>query len=127
MGQSKPPRPTAIVVEDDDIQRDMIALMLEEGNFDVIQCEDGETAALALKARHASVLITDVKLTGRMTGVELARFARQRAPEMRVFVISGTPPADALPEGVTFFAKPVYPLALMIRQAMRADAVWHAR
>ena len=111
MGQSKPLRPTAIVVEDDDIQRDMIARATSG-------CEDGETAALALKARHASALITDVKLTGRMTSVELARLARHCAPKMRVFVISGAPPAAALPEGVTFFAKPVYPLALMIREAM---------
>ncbi|HSZ96819.1 MAG TPA: response regulator, partial [Bradyrhizobium sp.] len=30
MGQSKPFRPTALVVEDDPIQREMIVLLLEE-------------------------------------------------------------------------------------------------
>lgn len=52
MGQSKPHRPIAIVVEDDDIQREMLAMLLEDNNFEVLQCEDAETAALALKAKH---------------------------------------------------------------------------
>ena len=42
--QSEPFRGTAIVVEDDVIQRNMIALLLEERNFTVIPCEDAETA-----------------------------------------------------------------------------------
>ena len=49
MGQSKPFRPTAVVVEDDEIQRDMIAVLLEESEFEVIQCEDAETASLAIR------------------------------------------------------------------------------
>ena len=43
MGQSKPFRRTAIVVEDDAIHRDTIALLLEESDFEVIRCEDAET------------------------------------------------------------------------------------
>lgn len=113
MGQLKPIRRTALVVEDDAIQRDMIALLLEESDYRVIQCEDAETASLALKACHPSLLITDVGLTGRMSGVELARLARTNDPMMRVVVISGQPPTDALPDGVTFFTKPVYPVALL--------------
>ena len=113
MGLSKPFRRTAIVVEDDAVQRDMIALLLEESDFKVIQCEDAETASLALKACHPSLLITDVGLTGKMNGLELARLARTNDPMMRVVVISGQPPPDALPDGVTFFTKPVYPVALL--------------
>jgi two-component system, cell cycle response regulator CpdR len=93
MGQSKPFRQTAVVVEDDEIQRDMIALLLEESEFEVIQCEDAETASLAIKMRHPSFLITDVKLSGKMDGIQLAHFARQQQPKMRVVVISGHPQA----------------------------------
>jgi len=113
MGQAKPVRRTAVVVEDDDIQRDMIALLLEESDFDVIQCEDAETASAALRARHPALLITDINLTGRMNGIELAHLARQSDPKMRVVVISGKPPAGTLPEGVAFFAKPFYPTTLL--------------
>jgi DNA-binding NtrC family response regulator len=87
VGRSTPLRRTAIVVEDDTIQRDMIALLLEESDFQVIQCEDAETASLALKARHPSLLITDIKLTGKMNGIELAHFARMMDPALRVVVI----------------------------------------
>jgi DNA-binding NtrC family response regulator len=118
MGQSKPFRPTAVVVEDDEIQRDMIAMLLEESDFDVIQCEDAETASLAIKMRHPSFLITDISLSGKMDGVQLAHFARQQAPGMRVVVISGQAPASALPEGVRFMSKPFYPINLL-REAAR--------
>lgn len=113
MGQSKPFRPTALLVEDDPIQREMIALLLEETNYDVIQCEDAETAELALKNRHPALLVTDVALVGEMTGLDLVEYARSVNPSLRVIVMSGRPPAHALPDGVTFFAKPFYPVELI--------------
>ncbi|MBR0685372.1 response regulator [Bradyrhizobium manausense] len=113
MGQSKPIRPTAIVVEDDDIQREMLALLLEESNFDVLQCEDAETAALALKVRHPSLMVTDVNLVGKMDGVDLAHFAQQYNADMRIIVISGRPLPRPLPPGAKFFTKPVYPTVLL--------------
>ncbi|MBU6457641.1 MAG: response regulator [Bradyrhizobium sp.] len=118
MGRSKPFRATAVVVEDDAIQRDMIALLLEENEFEVIQCEDAETASLAIKMRHPLFLITDVRLSGKMDGVQLARFARQQHPSMRVVVISGQAPSSALPDGVRFLSKPFYPTTLL-REAAR--------
>lgn len=119
MGQSKPIRPTAIVVEDDDIQREMLALMLEERNFDVLQCEDAETATLALKMRHPSLIITDVNLVGKMDGVDLAHYARQHDAGVRIIVISGRPLPRPLPAGAKFFAKPVHPTALLAEAAQR--------
>ena len=113
MGQSKPFRPTALVVEDDPIQREIIALLLEETNYDVIQCEDAETAELALKNRHPALLVTDVTLVGDMTGIELVEMAREVNPALRVIVMSGKPLARTLPDGVTFFAKPFYPIELI--------------
>jgi two-component system, cell cycle response regulator CpdR len=113
MGQSKPFRPTALVVEDDPIQREMITLLLEETEYDVMQFEDAETAELALKNRRPALLITDVSLVGAMTGIELVERARKVNPSLRVIVMSGRTPANALPEGVTFFAKPFYPIELI--------------
>jgi two-component system cell cycle response regulator CpdR len=113
MGQSKPFRPTALVVEDDPIQREMIALLLQETDYDVIQCEDAETAELALKSRHPVLLVTDITLVGEMTGIELVECALRVDPSVRVIVMSGKPPARALPDGVTFFAKPFYPIELL--------------
>src|ERR1700753_3104019 len=107
MGQSKPMTTTALVVEDDEIQREMLTLLLEESDFEVIQCEDAETAALAIQMRHPSLLITDITLIGKMNGIELAHIAHQQNPDMRIIVISGDPPAvDQLPVGARFLSKP---------------------
>jgi CheY-like chemotaxis protein len=116
--RAEPFRRIAIVVEDDAIQRNMIALLLEERNFTVIPFDDAETAFLALYARHPSVLITDINLIGKMNGLELARLARMNDPMLRVVVMSGQHPEAALPDGVTFLSKPVCPAALM-REATR--------
>ncbi|QAU48380.1 response regulator [Bradyrhizobium guangzhouense] len=113
MGQSKPIRPTAIVVEDDDIQREMLTLLLEQSDFEVLQCEDAETAALALKARHPSLMVTDINLVGKMDGVDLAHLAQQQNANMRIIVISGRPLPRPLPPGAKFLTKPVYPTALL--------------
>ena len=120
MGQSKPLRATALVVEDDQMQRDMICLLLEESHFDVIECESAEAAELVLERAAGSLVLmmTDVQLAGNMDGVELAHIARKYNPEIEVIVTSGKPPHQELPDGVEFWAKPWAPLD-MIREAER--------
>ena len=93
MGQSKPFRATALIVEDDPMQREMICLLLEESDFDVIQCESAEAAELVLK-RHPENLVlmmTDVQLAGNMNGAELAHVAKKCNPDLDVIVTSGNP------------------------------------
>ena len=41
--------PVALVVEGDDMQRDMMATLLEEIEFSAIQCANAETAVSVLK------------------------------------------------------------------------------
>ena len=79
MAQSKPFRAAALIVEDDPLQREMISLLLEESDYDVIQCESAEAAELVLAKSGGALflLITDVNLAGPMDGVELAFIARQ--------------------------------------------------
>ncbi|XIA65119.1 response regulator [Bradyrhizobium sp. TZ2] len=120
MGQSKPFRATALVVEDDPMQRDMICLLLEESDVNVIECESAEAAELVLERAGGSLalLMTDVQLAGNMNGVELAHIARKYNPEMGVIVTSGKPLHDELPDGAKFWSKPWVPLDV-IREAER--------
>jgi CheY-like chemotaxis protein len=120
MGQSKPLRATALIVEDDPMQRDMICLLLEESEVDVIECESAEAAELVLERAADSLVLmmTDVQLAGNMDGVELAHIARKYNPEMGVIVTSGKPMHQELPDGVQFWAKPWAPLDV-IREAER--------
>ena len=120
MGPSKPSRATALIVEDDPMQRDMICLLLEESEVDVIECESAEAAELVLRRAAGSLvlMLTDVQLAGNMDGVELAHIARKYNPQLGVIVTSGRPLHQALPDGVQFWAKPWAPLDV-IREAER--------
>ena len=120
MGQSKPLRATALIVEDDPMQRDMICLLLEESDVDVIECESAEAAELVLErvGDRLVMMMTDVQLAGSMNGVELAHIARKYNPAIGVIVTSGRPLHQALPDGVQFWAKPWAPLDV-IREAER--------
>jgi CheY-like chemotaxis protein len=122
MGQSKPLRATALIVEDDAMQREMICLLLEESNFDVIECESAEAAELVLQRRAGSLslMMTDVNLAGNMTGVELAHIAKRCNPGLDVIVISGKPLSQPLPDGARFWSKPWVPLDV-IREAERTS------
>jgi len=66
-----------------------------------------------LEEPAAALLIADVSLVGRMTGIELAERARRINPQLRIIVVSGQTPALALPDGVTFLAKPLHPIELL--------------
>jgi two-component system cell cycle response regulator CpdR len=120
MGQSKPLRATALVVEDDVMQREMTCLLLEESDFNVIECESAEAAELVLERNGGSLslMMTDVQLAGHMNGVELAHIAKKCNPELDVIVTSGKPLRQPLPDGAKFWPKPWAPLDI-IREAER--------
>ena len=125
MGQSKPFRATALVVEDDPMQREMICLLLEESDMDVIECESAEAAELVLEEAGASLVLvmTDVQLAGHKNGVELAHVAKKFNPDIDVIVTSGRPLRQKLPAGARFWAKPWAPLDV-IREAERMSIAW---
>jgi CheY-like chemotaxis protein len=120
MGQARPLRPKALVVEDDPMQRDMIGLLLEETDFDVIECESAEAAELVLRRNggNLDLMMTDVNLAGTMDGVELAHIAKRCNPDLDVIVTSGKPLRQPLPSGAKFWSKPWAPLDV-IREAER--------
>jgi CheY-like chemotaxis protein len=120
MGQARPLRAKALVVEDDPVQREMIGLLLEESDFDVIACESAEAAELVLQRNGSSLdlMMTDVNLAGTMDGVALAHIARRCNPDIDVIVTSGKPLPQPLPSGAKFWSKPWAPLDV-IREAER--------
>jgi DNA-binding NtrC family response regulator len=115
MGQAKPFKPIALVVEDDELQRELVAMLLEESDMGVIQCESAEAALRVLEKMGGclSMMFTDVNLAGTLDGVDLAHFARERFPDLDVVVTSGAAQTKSLPEGTTFMAKPWRPLDVL--------------
>jgi CheY-like chemotaxis protein len=96
-----------LVVEDDTFQREAIADLLKDESLEVIECTTAEAAELILAAagRELLALITDVHLDGQMTGVELAEFAREKYPALKIVVMSGREKPE-LPERTVFLSKP---------------------
>src|SRR5689334_18792712 len=111
MGQANPFRPLALVVEDDWMQREMLAMLLEQSNMQVIQCESAEAAATVLNKIGTKIALTftDINLAGDMTGVELAFMAKRKFPNMHVIVTSGGVHDAHLPDGAKFIPKPWAP------------------
>jgi two-component system, cell cycle response regulator CpdR len=122
MGQATPFKPIALVVEDDEIQREMVAMLLEESEMGVIQCESAEAALLVLDKLGGciSMMFADVNLAGQINGIELAHAARNRYPNIHVIVTSGTTHKMKLPEGAAFMQKPWLPLDVL-REAERSQ------
>jgi two-component system cell cycle response regulator CpdR len=120
MGQAKPFKPIALVVEDDVLQRELVVVLLEESEMGVIQCQSAEEALDVLEKLGGcvSMMFTDVKLAGKIDGVELAHFATQCYPKIRVIVTSGLALPKSLPEGAMFMPKPWLPLDVL-REAER--------
>jgi DNA-binding NtrC family response regulator len=111
-----------LVVEDDMLQREGVAALLEESEMDVVQCDTAEEALRALEklGECVSLIFTNVKLNGKIDGVELAHFSTQRYPNIRVIVTSGLALTRRLPEGVKFIPKPWLPLDVL-REAERSQ------
>ena len=121
MGQSAPLKPIVLVVEDDPYQRALMAVLLEESGMTVIQCKSAEEAFRVLQrtGERLAMMFTDVSLAGDIDGVDLARFARQWYPHVRVLVTSGLELTKRLPDGTMFMPKPWLPLDVL-REAERS-------
>jgi CheY-like chemotaxis protein len=108
---------TVLVVEDDQLQRELVSLIFEESDLNVIQCMSGEAAAVVLEraGNELMLMFTDIDLDGDMSGLELAAIAKQHYPDIDIIVTSGQNIED-IPEDVLFMQKPWLPLELL-RQA----------
>jgi CheY-like chemotaxis protein len=124
-------RETVLLVEDDDVVREVTASTLEELGYVVVAAANGEEALGAAKAREGPLhlLVTDVIMPG-MGGGELSRRLRQERPGIKVLHVSGYTAgalqhSDALEDGAAFLPKPFTPKALIARlhEVMRRGEV----
>lgn len=78
-----------LFAEDDVLVRSLIGELLREEGFAVFEVESGDAAASVLEGESFDILLTDVRMPGRMDGLDLAAHARQRSPALPVVVMSG--------------------------------------
>ena len=81
-----------LLVEDEPLIRSLLVEVLLEEDFEVVEAADGHAAMDALK-RHEGVdlLLTDVHMPGGVSGIDVARHARARDPDLPVVFATGRP------------------------------------
>ncbi len=112
-------RETILLVEDEDIVRDLIATVLRRHGHSVLTAPDADEA-LEIAAGYdgqIDIMVTDVVMPGD-SGPELARAMAQIRPEMPVLFISGyaenmVARQGVLQEGVHYLQKPFDPEKLL--------------
>ncbi|MFL5254087.1 MAG: response regulator [Rhodopila sp.] len=83
------PAATVLVVEDEERIREMIAMLLTEQGYSVIEAEDGPAGlSVVQSAARLDLLLTDIGLPG-LNGRQLADAARVRRPGLPVLLITG--------------------------------------
>lgn len=95
-----------LLAEDDDAMRQFLSTALTRAGHRVVSHRNGRQALEALD-RTYDLLIADIVMPG-MDGIELARRARETAPDMRVMFVTGF--ASVATEG----GKPVVPGAAVL-------------
>ncbi len=114
-GHARPvTRPRVLLVEDEDIVREVVAAQLTDEGYEVLAASDAE-AALAILDRAGKVdaLVTDLNMPG-MNGVELIRIVRTRGLSIPAVLLTGnaedgTPLAleGAMTQNFSMLRKPV--------------------
>jgi CheY-like chemotaxis protein len=103
-----------LVVEDDPLVRELIVEALRGEGYDVIHTSSGEEALTWCKRRVADVLITDIKLPGRVDGWQIAERCREQDPGLPVIYATGFSPVQPRPvPGSRFLQKPFNPETML--------------
>jgi CheY-like chemotaxis protein len=98
--------PSVLVVEDEPLVREVICDDLRDAGYRVDEAGDGETAVDKLAGGY-DLLLTDIRLPGRLTGWDIAERAREVAPWISVVYLTGyTPQAPRMVPGARLLAKP---------------------
>jgi two-component system chemotaxis response regulator CheY len=68
--------PIVLLIDDDADTREMYAVMLANAGFEVLQAEDGVEALAVAAERRPTIAVTDLRMPGAITAVELCRQLR---------------------------------------------------
>jgi PAS domain S-box-containing protein len=84
---------TVLVVEDNASVRRAVLRQLRQLGYVVVECERAVAALAVLQHQPVDLLFTDIVMPGGLDGVELARLAHERWPDLKIVLTSGFPQA----------------------------------
>lgn len=130
-GQSE----TVLVVEDEEIVRELVCAVLTDQGYEVLCASDGRDGLQIARehSRPIDLLVSDV-IMPRMNGPDVARELRSAQPGVRVLFVSGYSDADIVEDGVLspevqLLQKPFTPDALSrrVRAILDEPSLSHAQ
>lgn len=77
-----------LLVEDDELVRDMLAQMLQRASHEVESATNGEEASEILKRTEPDIMVTDI-IMPKKSGITLISEVKDRHPNMEIIAISG--------------------------------------
>lgn len=120
-------KPVILIVDDEAVIADTLAVILKQVGFTTMVAYDGQTALDTAKIVPPDLLLTDVAMPG-ISGVDLALAVTQVLPECRVLLFSGqSATADLLGAAghagrdFTLLSKPLHPKDLLARVSQTLD------
>ena len=122
-----------LIVDDEELVRKAVGLVLKQGGYDVVEAENGEQAIGILQSSpngatvHA--VICDIGLPT-VTGQEVIAFIRKALSSLPIIVLTGQPDvqgaASLFKQGVVdYLLKPVQPQTLLdsVRRAIGEQSI----
>ncbi|HZB90343.1 MAG TPA: response regulator [Stellaceae bacterium] len=77
-----------LVVDDDEVMRDLLRRVLERSGFNVVTASDGRDGVESLRRHSVDVTITDIVMPV-MDGIEMIRSLVTEQPDIRIIAVSG--------------------------------------
>lgn len=77
-----------LLVEDDDLVRDMLTQVLQRASHEVICATNGEEATEYLKKNTPDIMVTDI-IMPKKSGITLISEVKNRHPNLEIIAISG--------------------------------------
>jgi CheY-like chemotaxis protein len=103
-------RPVVLVIDDEEMVRLAIQLVLESEGYEVLQAGDGLEGIRTLERERVDLVVTDMRMP-RAGGAEVLAAVRGRTPPVKVIVITGytaQDPETAMAMGADAFVYKVF-------------------
>ena len=109
------PKPVALIVEDEWLVRVELANKFQEAGWKVLETSTGEGALALLRAeQRIDILITDIRLTGYLSGWDVAEaFRAERADMPVIYATANAVDGSRRVPDSAFFDKPCKPAELL--------------
>ncbi len=122
-------RKTVLVVDDEAIARENLALIMEKEGYDVVVADSGETALSLLEKREVDLVLTDLRMQGK-DGIAVLNGTKKRWPATEVVVITGYSSVETAIEAIRqgayhYLPKPVNvaELKVLVGKALEKSAM----